>query len=330
MTSFWISLLAATGLMFPIMGLLRKLKSRQTISQFVPEHQAKQGTPTMGGLIILAGAIVALAFQTCTSNPPFQTQLVTFLVVIAGFALIGFVDDFVVPKLLVGKRGLGWKQKIVLEALFAVGPLVLLDHSSWLQAFEATVVLLFFANAYNFVDGLDGLAGSVGIVLLFGLSTLAWLTPTAYSGAISAVSLSIIGGTIPFLFLNAPPAKVFMGDVGSMPIGAAIGLMVWHLGSASTSNGLSQLSLLMLSGVMFVALVPVPIQIASVKLRKKRVFLKTPIHHAFQERGIPETRIVSAYLLAQVLLVALAISLPLYGHSLSTIDPQLVRVTTKP
>jgi phospho-N-acetylmuramoyl-pentapeptide-transferase len=304
--------------MFPILKLLKRLKSRQTISEFVPEHKAKQGTPTMGGLIVLSGTLVALGCAAIDGSK----GVVEYAIVLLAFAILGFVDDFLVPRIIVESRGLGWKQKILLEIGIAVLVLVAFERVHPLSAAVAVIVILFFANAYNFTDGLDALAGTVGIALLAGLGALAWLkTGSQDFSAISIVAFAICGGLIAFLFLNAPPARVFMGDVGSLPIGAAMGLMIWQLGFRGGVQPVEGASLSILSLIMFVELIPVPLQIASVKLRGKgkKIFLKTPIHHAFQERGIPETRIVAAYCLCQVLATALALTIYVVSinHSVS-------------
>jgi phospho-N-acetylmuramoyl-pentapeptide-transferase len=166
--------------------------------------------------------------------------------------------------------------------------------------------------------GLDGLAGSVGIVLVAGLAGLSFMARGEEALVVAVVGAAIIGGLIPFLFLNLPPAKLFMGDVGALPIGAAIGLMVWQLGFNQPSEFPTWLALAAMSLVMVAGLLPVPIQIASVKLRHgKRVFRKTPIHHAFQDMGIAETRIVGSYLLSQVLLSAFGISVVLWLNRLT-------------
>lgn len=307
---FWWSFLAAAVVAGPIYKLLLLTKSRQKIDPHAPEtHQRKQGTPTMGGLIIVVGALVALALML-RDSPRFVSGFTAGTwILLLGFAAIGFVDDFVVPRVWKGKRGLGWKQKILLE--FGIAGLAshLVMPAPYLAFWVTFFLILFFSNAYNFADGLDGLAGTVWLALALGLAYV-WnaAAPT------DVVVLAISGATVVFLFLNAPPAKVFMGDVGSLPIGALLGWCIAaNLWSGSWNPAEIDLTLapalLVLSIIMIAELVPVPMQVAYFKLTKgKRLFPMTPIHHAFEKVGWPETRVVFAFALTQLLLSLAAIS----------------------
>ncbi len=328
---FWISFLAAGLASYPIYKALLALKSRQTVSQYAPEgHQVKQGTPTMGGIIIIFGLLVGgfgialLHYGDPGSRIPSYPLLSGFLLA-ASFALIGFVDDFVVPRIWKDKRGLGWKQKIVLELVFSVVALLpSYGQASALIWIVTVFSILFFANAYNFSDGLDGLAGTLLLTMSVGLLGVAAAGGLGVS--IGLWSAALIGAVLPFLFYNAPPAKLFMGDVGSLGIGALLGFLgVQAVGQAADLHWLGAeeirfhdavqspwiiaFALLIWSVVMIVSLVPVPLQIASVKLFKKKIFLYTPIHHAFEKIGWKETRIVGFYALVQLLLSLLAISI---------------------
>lgn len=300
--AFWTAFGAAALVAWPIYATLLKIKSRQTIYEFAPEsHQVKQGTPTMGGLIILVGLVASLvAFA--------GRLLVPGLVLLLGFAAIGFIDDFVVPKLMKSKRGLGWKQKLVLEVAAALGAVWLyLPSPSAAPAAVGVFIVLFMANAYNFADGLDALAGSLLVGLATGLALLCDLVGWS-EGTI--VGLALIGAVIPFLYLNAPPAKVFMGDVGALPIGALLGLLFVGLMSPNSgSTSVGWLPLVILGFMMVAELVPVPMQVGYYKLTKKRLFPFTPIHHAFEKKGWKETRVVWTFALTQLLLSALAVTL---------------------
>jgi phospho-N-acetylmuramoyl-pentapeptide-transferase len=309
--TFLVGLVTSGIFAWPILALLIRMRSRQTVSQFVQEHAHKQGTPTMGGLIILVG-FLAVITSCYGSYPLLALKLLAFTV---GFAAIGFVDDFVVPRLYPGTRGLGWGQKLALEFLVAgltVYPFT--ANPSPLSLGLTVVTVLFFANAYNFADGLDWLAGSILFAFGAGVIGLAKLDPA--NPAVWLVS-GLLGAAVPFMVLNRPKAKVFMGDVGSMPIGAVLGLLcawlVWppvapELGQESF-HGVGWLPVVVLSLVLAVELIPVPLQIASVKLRKKRLFPMTPIHHAYQRAGMKETRIVAWFFGAQVLCSLLAVAL---------------------
>lgn len=329
--AFWGAFLSAAVFAWPIYKLLLLTKSRQTVSQHAPStHQAKQGTPTMGGLILVVGFVFATwAVSSATSSAISASTLMIFI----GFALIGFVDDFVVPRMIKGKRGLGWKQKFILQAAVA-------GAGVWLhggRVFDVrwaviTFIVLFMANAYNFADGLDALAGS--ILLIFGVGLMVLALEGAVVQEPATIAAALIGAVVPFLFLNAPPAKVFMGDVGSLPVGAVLGMAVSIVLSprAEALAGISDpnrsilslweaqrhiegthwrpemmMPLAILCLLLVIELVPVPIQIAWVKLFKRRLFPFTPIHHAFEKAGWPETRVVWMFALTQLVLVALAL-----------------------
>lgn len=300
--AFWTAFAVAGLLAKPVLATLLRLNSRQTVSAHAPEgHQKKQGTPTMGGLIIVGGALAAMAVGPYRSWPA--------IVLLVGFTLIGFIDDFVVPRRFVGKRGLGWRQKILMQLVVAVAA-ALMTRSTPVSMGVLVFTVLFFSNAYNFSDGLDGLAGTLLLGLVAGLLGIGFFggMPTAWLVPLVALA----GAVLPFLFLNAPPAKVFMGDVGSLPIGAVLGYVVGRFALSQTVDGylhIGILPILAVSVMMIVELVPVPLQILSVKTRKKKLFPYTPIHHAFEKAGWPETRVVFHFALAQLLFSALAIGL---------------------
>lgn len=288
--SFWISFGAAALAAYPILALLRRLRAESIISRYAPKaHQSKQGTPSMGGIITLVGCLVAVVWGLMFRNWDGIGAVVWLLF---AFALVGLLDDFVIPHL-TGKRGIGWMPKLALQ-LIAVLPLffVLPLGAAVSVAFWA----LFFANAVNFSDGLDGLAASL---LLLTLPVLALLLGWS---AESVIALAICGGLLPFLFLNAPPARVFMGDVGALSFGATYGYLFaqaeWQRSWAPW----------VLSIVFIVELLLVPIQIAAVKTLGRRVFPATPIHHAFEVCGWQESRVVWSFLIVQAVLSALVLT----------------------
>ncbi|HRJ26917.1 MAG TPA: hypothetical protein PLO61_05350 [Fimbriimonadaceae bacterium] len=299
LVAFWLPGAISLVLAYPVYRMLIQAKARQTVSAHLPEHQKKQGTPTMGGLIFVPALAVVLAVA----------QAWGALLLTVGFALIGFVDDFVVPRWMPGKRGLGWMQKLGLQFLVA-GPAAAIQFAGqapiWMAG--ATFLLVMVGNAMNFTDGLDLLAGGVVLAMVPGL----W----ALGGASSLVSLMLAGSILPFLFLNAPPARLFMGDVGSLPLGGLIGLAILDSGFAGPISLTWVGAILSLSFVLLAELIPVPLQIASVKLRKgKRLFLRTPIHHAFEAKGWPESRIVATFVLVQIVASAVCITLVSRGSA---------------
>ena len=330
-----IGFLVGSALAYPVYRLLLALKSRQTVSQYAPEgHQKKQGTPTMGGIIIVVGGLAGIVYAMIAMPgriPNYDIDpLLAAAVLLLGFGFTGFTVDFLVPRLMKGKRGLGWKQKIVMQFVVAAVA-AWIDHRNF-DLVWATVVfsILFFSNAYNFADGLDWLAGTLLLALGLGLVAVAWYA-NMFEGV--TIFLPIMAAAIPFLVLNKPPAKLFMGDVGSLPIGAVIGYLIaavvfldaaphlysWgygeHMGQPTFGmpyDALSRsgwgLAVLVLSLVMVAELVPVPMQIAWVKLFKRRLFPYTPIHHAFEKAGWREGRVVATFSACQ-----LALSLAAWG-----------------
>lgn len=307
LTAFWAAFAASAVAAWPVYRVLLALRSRQTVSEYAPEgHQAKQGTPTMGGIIVLIG--IAAGFWYGGVRDP-ALWMATF-----GFAAIGFVDDFVVPRTRPGKRGLGWKPKIMMQAAVAAGALALWPFELGPQGLAVCFTLiLFFANAYNFADGLDGLAGTIGALLATGFAGLAAINLTPSAGT---ATIALIAAMLPFLMLNAPPARLFMGDVGALGIGAMFGVLAPQLVQvmferpAVIVNARAMVFALAVLSVLLVAeLVPVPLQIAWVKVFKRRLFPYTPIHHAFEKAGWPETRVVAMFCLAQALLLAAALTM---------------------
>lgn len=306
---FWYGLLAAALFSYPIYAWL-KSNVKQKIDPFAPEgHQLKKGTPTMGGLMILAGALVPMLW--IASRAPDARPSWMFILLLVTFGVIGFVDDFVIPRMIEGKRGLGWKQKFGLEILCG-GIASYMAFPTFDFRFALFLFLiLFFSNAYNFADGLDGLSGSLWLGLTVGIVGLA----TYGRGDVLPPMLAIAGAVVVFLFYNAPPAKIFMGDAGSLPLGAVLGAVVGMLFmpgafSYNEKHAIGFLPLAVFSFVMIAELVPVPMQVAYYKLTKgKRIFPATPIHHAFEKKGWPESRVVWAFALFQLLISLLAIVL---------------------
>jgi phospho-N-acetylmuramoyl-pentapeptide-transferase len=285
--------------------LLLRAQSRQKVSEFVPEHAAKEGTPTMGGFIVLIGLAGAFWFVP-------RGEVFTPLVLVAGFALIGFVDDYIVPRAAAGTRGLGWKQKFLMQVVVAVSAYWFGGVTNAGALAFLVFFVLFFANAYNFADGMDTLAGGLAVMIALGLSVVGRLSMTNADAemAVLALMAGLAASFVPFLYYNAPPAKVFMGDVCALPVGALFGWAFLEVGrpTPAVPNDLNLYAAILISLVLVAELVPPPLQVLSVKLRKgKRLFPRTPIHHAFQHAGWPETRVVWMFHLVQAVLVAVAV-----------------------
>ncbi|MFS0839564.1 phospho-N-acetylmuramoyl-pentapeptide-transferase [Paenibacillus sp. 1P03SA] len=288
--------------------LLRRLKFGQTIRTEGPQsHQKKQGTPTMGGIIILiALAIAALRFAD--SN----TELWILLIASLGYGLVGFLDDYIK---IVFKRSLGLtaKQKLIGQLVVSAVVCVLLvtsGHSTslfvpvldvsfdtgWLYFPLMTILMLGASNAVNFTDGLDGLLAGTSAIA-FGAFTIIAMNNTQPEAAI--FSAAMVGGVLGFLVFNAHPAKVFMGDTGSLGIGGGL--------VAVAIMTKAELLLAIIGGVFLIEILSVVIQVISFKTTGKRVFRMSPIHHHFELVGWSEWRVVTTFWAAGLVLAALGL-----------------------
>ncbi len=301
-------------------------------------HAHKRGTPTMGGVFVV-GAILLSSLAWLRFDGPNRFSLPGILL-IAGFAAIGFWDDWV--KLHdVKKRGISKRQKqgaltllAVLAALWLVGPAGLQadlggprlyvpfakDFSLDLTvlagvpfALLAILVLTGSANAVNLTDGLDGLAtGCLATAavayagITYAVGRVDWaqylLVPhVAGAGEMTVMMAALLGGALGFLWFNAAPALVFMGDVGSLGLGGALGY------AALVSR--TEIVLLVVGGVFVVEALSVILPVASFKLRGKRIFRCAPLHHHFQFGGMPETRVVVRTWVVSALLALCSLAL---------------------
>ena len=286
---------------------LHKLKFGQSIREEGPKsHQAKRGTPTMGGVMIIA----AITLATLAAAPLTAGVWLALFVMLGHFAL-GFLDDYIK---VVKKRNLGLKarQKLLGQIVIAVVVIFFAQHelgiatTVWLPLVHAELdiglfyyplvlfVLVGTSNAVNLTDGLDGLAA--------GTVTVAALAYMAVALAFSATGLAVFaaaiaGASCAFLRFNHHPARVFMGDTGSLALGGAVAA----LGILTHTE-----ILLAVIGIIFVAeALSVIIQVISFKTTGKRVFLMSPIHHHFELKGWQETRVVYTFWLVGAVFAAL-------------------------
>ena len=309
---------------FWLIPLLRKVKYGQTILDIGPVwHKNKQGTPTMGGFLFIAGVLVAvtigyLVYMSVGGgeseiSPIFGARLFAGVVMAMAFAFLGFVDDYIK---VVKKRNLGLTagQKMVMQILIAAIYLVILylagDTSTVLRIpfigsldlglFYYPVALFILivgtVNAVNLTDGIDGLAGSVTFVAALGFMIIAALL-SIYEMQLLAVAVA--GAMLGFLVWNFHPAKVFMGDTGSMFLGGLVVAMGFGLGLPF---------LIAMIGIIYlIETLSVMLQVASFKLTGKRIFKMSPIHHHFEMSGWGEVKIVSVFSLITAVGCALAV-----------------------
>lgn len=284
-----------------VIRIVKRMACSQTILKYVEEHKSKQGTPTMGGIVFfLVTFLLVFIFLD------YNTNWFLCLLVATSFALLGGMDDFIKVKL---KRNLGLRpyQKIIgqvgISLIFALYIFFNVSTNISVPFFNNTldigwfvipiVMLVFLAttNAVNLTDGLDGLAGSVSVVVMF--VTIAIFTITNISTDLSILLAIFAGSILGFLVFNTNKASIFMGDLGSLGIGGMISAVFCITGL--------ELSLLIL-GVCFVgSALSVIIQVFMFQKFKKRVFKMSPLHHHFQQSGYSEAKITYCYSLVTLM-----------------------------
>lgn len=289
-----------------VIKVLQKLKFGQVIRSDGPQtHMKKAGTPSMGGIMIIIGTFVSSLIFIRGYDP----YVVVGAIIFIGFACIGFIDDYGKIK---KKQSLGLKawqkaaMQFVLSGILAVytyqhvGTSILIPftNNSWDIGFWIIPLVIFVtvgaSNSTNLTDGIDGLLGSLSVVYfaVYVIIFAAGIIPT--SGNMLIICGALAGGCLGFLFFNRYPAKVIMGDLGSLSLGAMVAYV------AIISKTILYLPII---GFMFiVATISVIIQVGSYKTRKKRVFKMAPLHHHFELLGYHESTIVSMYVLISVIL----------------------------
>lgn len=288
--------------------VLRRLKFGQTIREEGPQgHLKKAGTPTMGGIIILL-AFTITVLQFAGKTP--ETFLLLFITL--GYGLIGFLDDFIKISL---KRNLGLtaKQKLlgqlIIGAVFYYGyiksgydTVVSVPFFDWhfdLGWFYfpfVMLMMLYFSNAVNLTDGLDGLLAGTGALAFSAYAVIAWLLSQM---DIAIFSAAIVGAVLGFLVYNTHPAKVFMGDTGSLALGGAL------IGIALLTK--TEILVILIGGVFVVEGLSVIIQVISFKTRKKRVFRMSPLHHHYELGGWSEWRVVVTFWIVGLICAGLGV-----------------------
>ena len=280
--------------------LLRRLKFGQSIREEGPQsHMKKAGTPTMGGLIFIL-AIIISTIAVAIIFDLFTTQTVVLLLVLVGFGIIGFLDDGLK---VIFKRNLGLTslQKLIGQIAIAIAAFLLLrlgsfdtavsipytDLSIDLGVFYVAFLIFWlvgFSNAVNLTDGLDGLVSGTASIAFTAFGVIALFNEQA---DIALFAFAVTGALLGFLIFNANPAKVFMGDTGSLALGGALAMI---------SVLVKQELLLLVIGLVFVIeTLSVILQVGSFKLRKKRIFKMSPIHHHFELSGWSEWKVVIVF-----------------------------------
>lgn len=309
MIRYLLSMLVGCGLSLALMPLVirlsRRLKIGQPILSYVDNHKSKSGTPTMGG----AGFLIAACAAALAVSETERTLLLIALTVMAGYGVVGFLDDFI-KVYFKRNEGLSPLQKLIFQVLIAaivaavafihphVGSIFYIPFTLGtvdLGVFAIPVfVVLFLAmtNSVNLTDGLDGLASGVTLVyLIFFAAVMSIAAATVvdqpeYRNLIYMCG-GLIGALAGFICFNGYPAKIFMGDTGSLALGGGLACL----------SVMSRLEFIVpVIGVMYVvSSLSVIIQVAHFKRTRKRVFLMAPFHHHLEHKGVHENRIVAIY-----------------------------------
>ena len=289
--------------------MLAKFKFGQTVRDDGPQtHLQKNGTPTMGGVIMIIAILI-----TGLTRAKIDKDLLVGLICITGFGFVGFLDDFIKIKM---KRSLGLKayQKIILQFALAL----FVSYYQYSASPSATQIMIPFTdyiinlgplyvpimmfviigtvNAVNLTDGLDGLASGITLIVSIFFMLLAI---SVGNSDVAILAAATGGACLGFLGFNSYPAKVFMGDTGSMALGGAV------VSFAVLTN--SVLLIPIVGGIYFAEAISVIIQVTSFRLTGKRVFKMAPIHHHFEQCGWPETRVVFVFWITTVVLALIGI-----------------------
>ncbi|QOR68469.1 phospho-N-acetylmuramoyl-pentapeptide-transferase [Cytobacillus suaedae] len=291
---------------------LRRLKFGQSIREEGPKsHQKKSGTPTMGGIVILLSIVITTLVMTGKFSEPTVTTFLLLFVTL-GYGLLGFLDDFIK---VVMKRNLGLtsKQKLAGQIIIAIIFYFIANKNGfstvveipgldigfdlgWTYVFFIIFWLVGFSNAVNLTDGLDGLVSGTAAIAFGAFAVLAW---NQSEFEIAIFSVAIVGAVLGFLVFNAHPAKVFMGDTGSLALGGAI----------ATIAILTKLEILLIivGGVFVLETLSVILQVISFKTTGKRIFKMSPLHHHYELVGWSEWRVVVTFWTVGLLFAMLAI-----------------------
>ncbi|UWG98432.1 phospho-N-acetylmuramoyl-pentapeptide-transferase [Dehalobacter sp. DCM] len=305
-----------------LIPVLRTLKFGQSIREDGPKrHLAKAGTPTIGGLIFLIGIAAGVLI---IAEKPYSPGLLTMLGMLLGFGLIGFLDDFlkVLRRQNLGLRA--WQKLVgqIFLAVILVGIATLLLNRGTALGIPFTtytldlgifyypvivIVIVYFTNTVNLTDGLDGLAAGCTVFSAVGYVVIAYLAArTGFLGDIlvsssdlAVFAAAIVGGCVGFLRFNMHPARVFMGDCGSLALGGGL--------SALAVLSKSEFVLLIIGAVYVVEGLSVMLQVVSFKTRGKRIFRMAPLHHHFELGGWSEKKVVRFFWTAAALCMVIGI-----------------------
>lgn len=298
--------------------LLKKMRLGQKISEFVGEtHRKKEGTPTMGGLIFIIPTLLTLLLLKLKGSIEFSSNLIIITIVFISYAALGFADDWVKVKHH-NNKGLTILFKLLIQVIIALvffyiyvthgGAMTVVVSSlgidvdlRWFYGLFILFLLVGTSNAVNITDGLDGLAGGLSAIAYLAFGLIVW-SSTWISGyeEMGIFCFVLVGTILGFLVFNGHPAKVFMGDTGSLALGgalAAVAILSKH-----------ELSLALVGGVFVIETLSSLIQMIAIIYFNKKIFLMAPLHHHFEQLGWDEQTIVRLFYVAGLILAMAAIT----------------------
>ena len=299
-----------------LIPLLKKLKVGQHVSLFVDKHLKKEGIPTMGGFIFIFPTIITIIILLLTNRLVWSNNLFIILFVFLAYGFLGFIDDFLKVKR-GNNEGLSEMTKLFGQLVIALvffyiyvksgHPTELYIHTlgiriemSWLYGVFILFILIASSNAVNITDGLDGLAGGLSLIAFLALGLISWnsIWIMGYE-EIAVFCFILVGSLLGYLFFNTNPAKIIMGDTGSLALGAAmasIAILTKH-----------EITFVIIAGVFILETLSVIIQMISLKMTGKKVFLMAPLHHHFEKLGWLESDIVKSFWVVGILLAMAAV-----------------------
>ena len=303
------------GLIF--IPLMKRLNVGQQVSHSLKKHLKKEGTPTMGGFIFIIPTLLSLLFLWLYGSIEVTSNIIIVIFVFLSYAALGFADDFLKVRYK-NNKGLSRLLKLLIQTMIALvffyiyirnggEPTIEITflnldiNLGWMYGIFILFLLVGTSNAVNLTDGLDGLAGGLSAIAFLAYGLIAWSTSwlVGYS-EIAIFCFVLVGSLLGFLLFNTHKAKVFMGDTGSMALGAtlaAIAILTRH-----------EISLAVIGGVFVIETITTLIQIIAIRKFKKRVFKKAPLHHHFEELGWEETDIVKLFWVVGLILAMLMIT----------------------
>lgn len=294
-----------------LIPLLKKLKAKQTFSVFLEKHKKKEGTPTMGGFIFIIPTVVTIGILLITNRIVWSNNLIIILFVFIAYGLLGFIDDYLIIKRR-SNKGLSEIKKLIGQLVIAlvfffifmksghetelyVHTLGFRVEMGWLYGIFLLFILVASSNAVNITDGLDGLAGGLSLIAFLALGLISWnSTWIVGNEEIAIFCFILVGSLLGYLFYNTYPAKIIMGDTGSLALGgtmASIAILTKH-----------EVTFIIIAGVFIIETLSTIIQSTSIIMTGKKVFLMAPLHHHFEKLGWSEQDIVKMFWVVGILL----------------------------